>query len=248
MRGEAKATAEQILAELQEQGAGIPQVGRDAAKKRIVDTVFWRMVLTQIVDGELANLGAVAVADRTTPDGKPLLVLRTAFTAQPAAPDSCVGSLLRVGVRHIVNLYAGPMPTAELEAAEARAVLGAGGTYFTARDHPEVASFRDELRESEGPDAAKAAMQAIADLIRSQILAPQGQAPRGHVQVHCGGGMHRTGMVIGVLERCWNRTPWAEVAAHYRRHVGWLSDREPGGFEEKNLEFIEKFDCSLLRP
>lgn len=248
MRGEAKATVDGVLAAVEKAGATLDEKAKAELRKDLVDKVFWRMVQTQIVDGELHNLGAVVVADRTLPDGRPMLLVRTAFTAEPASPDSCVQSLVAAGVRHIVNLYAGPMPTEALEADERKAVSAAGGSYFTAREHPEATSFRENLREGDSPETQKAAMQAVAKLIQEQILSPGGQAPKGHVQVHCGGGMHRTGMVVGVLERCWNRTPLPLVAEHYKRHVGWRSDRSPGGFEEKNLEFIANFDCGLLRP
>jgi len=248
MRGEAKATVDTVLTAMEKAGATLDDKAKAELRKDLIDKVFWRMVQTQIVDGELHNLGAVVVANRKLPDGKPLLLFRTAFTAAPTAPDSCVQSLVAAGVRHIVNLYAGPMPTEALEAGERQAVSGAGGSYFTAREHPEATSFRENLREGDSAETQKAAMQAVAKLIREQILNPNGQLPKGHVQVHCGGGMHRTGMVVGVLERCWNQTPMPQVAQNYKRHVGWRSERSPGGFEEKNLEFIANFDCGLLRP
>jgi hypothetical protein len=246
LRGEAKATAAQILDGLAGLGAAVPEDKRDAAKGLVVDAVFWRMVLTQLVDGEMHNLGVVPVRGHRTADGAPLLVFRTAFTAEPERDGSCVDSLVDAGVRHTVNLYAGPMPTQDLEAAEEKRLTDAGGSYFSARKNPELSNFRETLRDEAGPDAAQAAMRAVARLVNEQILRPGGAPPRGHVQVHCGGGMHRTGMVVGVIERCVNGAAMPEVAERFKRHVGWRSDAEPGGYEPENLEFIEHFDCGLI--
>ncbi len=246
LRGDARFTAGQILDELARLGVAIPDDKREAVRKQLVDTVFWRMVLTQILDGQMHNLGAARLGDHKNANGKPLLLVRTAFTPDPEAADSCVAGLVRAaGVRHIVNLYSGPMPTHALEASERKAVTAAGGSYYTARDDPH-GNWREDLREDAG-EARKAAMVAVADLIRTQILRPGGGAPKGSVHIHCGGGMHRTGMVFGVFERCVNGTPWPVVAEGYKRHVGWRSDAEPGGFEPANLQFIEHFDCSLVQ-
>ncbi len=90
------------------------------------------------------------------------------------------------------------------------------------------------------------AMQSVARLIREQILAPKGGPLKGNVHIHCGGGMHRSGMIAGVVERCVNGEPEAVVAAHYRYHVGYHDAEHPGGLEEGNLRFIRDFDCKLL--
>jgi protein tyrosine/serine phosphatase len=97
------------------------------------------------------------------------------------------------------------------------------------------------------PDKRRQAMEAVARLIREQIVAPQGAPPRGNLHLHCGGGMHRTGMIAGVLERCVNGTPLPVVEANYRYHVGYRDAAHPGGLEEGNLRFIRDFDCALLQ-
>lgn len=246
LRADAKFTAAQVLDEMARNGVQVPEDKREPVRKQLVDTLFWRLVLTQILDGELHNLGAAPLGGLKSADGRPLLLIRTAFTPDPAAKDSCVQSLVQAGVRHIVNLYAGPMPTQPLEAAENSVVSASGGTYYTARNDPQ-GNWREDLREGDGGEAKKAAMAAVAALISQQILHPSGGAPKGHVQIHCGGGMHRTGMIFGVFERCVNKAPWPQVAEAYKRHVGWRSDAEPGGFEPQNLKFIEEFDCAMIR-
>jgi protein-tyrosine phosphatase len=90
------------------------------------------------------------------------------------------------------------------------------------------------------------AMQRIAELIREQVLAPGGQPPRGSIYLHCGGGMHRSGMVFGILRRCINRDPLSLIEAEYKRHTVYVSAAEHGGYEELNLRLIREFDCGLL--
>lgn len=247
LRSDARFTAEQIIDEIGRLGAVVPSDQAKEVRRRVTDAVFWRVILTQILEGKLHNLGATVLPGVQLADGRPVLVFRTGFTADPEQAGSCVQSLLGAGVRHIVNLYAGPMPTQALEEGEKRAVTALGGTYFSARSDPQAANWREDLRESDGPEAQQAAYKAVAELIRNQILRPGGAPPRGHVQVHCGGGMHRTGMIIGILERCVGGVPMPQVADHYKRHVGWRSATQVGGFEAENLHFIEGFDCGLLR-
>ncbi len=245
LRAEAKAGAQTMLADLQTLGVPVPPEKADAARKVLTDALMWRMVRATIVDGDQNNLGVVAIKDVTTADGRPLLLFRSGFTSQPGRADSCVASLVAAGVRHGVNLYEGPMPTADLAQAERQVYTQAGGSYFNVADDTELASWRDELRDD--PASAQKAMAAVARVIREGILRPGGHEPQGHVAVHCGGGMHRTGMVVGVLERCWNGAPREVWERAYRRHVAWQSDAQPGGFEPANLAFIGNFDCALLQ-
>ncbi|HAN30712.1 MAG TPA: hypothetical protein DCQ06_03870, partial [Myxococcales bacterium] len=86
-------------------------------------------------------------------------------------------------------------------------------------------------------------------LVAAQIktlLRPGGKVPRGHLHVHCGGGMHRTSMFVGVIERCINASSVSDVIERYRQHVGWTDATHPGGFEAQNVDFIESFPCELL--
>jgi protein tyrosine/serine phosphatase len=66
------------------------------------------------------------------------------------------------------------------------------------------------------------------------------------VLVHCGGGMHRTGMVVGVIQRCINGVGPELIERQYKLHTAYRSADETGGFEKENVEFVQRFDCSLL--
>ncbi len=238
--------AEEILDGLQETGIAITPEQRTAAIDVARKRVFWWVVRTMLVGARLHNAGVVELPGVKTANGAPLRVYRTAFTPTPAAPNSCVQALLAAGgVRHIVNLYAGPMTTSDLEQAERAAVEAAGGTYQNARDDAEAAHWREQVRDGHDP---REAMRAVARIVREHVLRPGGKAPQGNVHVHCGGGMHRTGMVMGVIERCLAGASMAAVEARYKAHVGWRSESDPGGYEAANVAFIRSFDCSLVQP
>lgn len=245
LKAEAQASADDALALVEARTGPVAEPARAALRKELRNQQMWRIVRNLLIGGNLHNFGTFTLPSVQTADGRPLRVFRTGFTPDPGAPGSCVRALLDAGeVRHIVNLYAGPMVTQDLEAAERRAVETAGGTYDTARDAADAQNWREDLHEQ---GDLRAAQLAVAALIRRSILRPDGAAPRGNIHVHCGGGMHRTGMVVGVLQRCLGGASTAEVEAAYKHHVGWRSPEVPGGYEAENVTFIQTFDCNLLR-
>jgi hypothetical protein len=224
----------------------------ETQRKKIEKILFWRMVRAVILEGENHNAGVVALRGLTFRDGdgseRPVLLFRSGFTPSPDSAGSCFSSLLAGGVRHVVNLFDGDIPVADLVADERRAAERAGATYSVADDSAGgYGPWRETLRKHyDDPEQRRVASLAVARLIRERILLPDGKPPRGHVHVHCGGGMHRTGMIVGVVERCVNREPMEVVEAHYKRHVGWKSASHPGGLEEGNLRFLRELDCALL--
>jgi hypothetical protein len=249
LRAEAKGTAREILDVVKAQNVTLPADADTAAHKAVTEIVAWRMVRTTLLDGNQNNLGAVPLAGLTGVDGKPLVLFRSSYTPAPKSAHSCYRSLVDgMGVRHVVNLYTGPMPVSDLDAMEREVVAALGGSYFVARDSGDArANWREGLREGADPAKAdEAAFAAVAALIR-EVLRPGGAAPKGHVLVHCGGGMHRTGMVVGVIERCLNGTEQATWEAAYRRHVAFRSEAEPGGFEAANVAFIARFPCDIVK-
>jgi hypothetical protein len=247
LRSASKALAMETLAAMA--ASGVATTGPESQKllEQVEDVAMWALVRRLLLGGRHHNFGGIPIRGLLTADGEPVVVYRTGVTETPDQPGSCVQSLLRHGkVRHIVNLYAGPMPTADLETAERQAVQGIGGTYFLARGNdPEIAEWREHLRER-GEEVRDEVSQIVAKIINEEILHPGDAPPRGNVHLHCGGGMHRTGMIMGILDHCINRTEPTVIEADYRRHVAWRSDESPGGFEAENLDFIFHFDCGLL--
>lgn len=210
------------------------------------------------------NLGVMVLRGHhfVDPRGRrrPLLIFRSAVTtARPGprrdrslaqqGPSPCFKSLLDAGhVRHIVNLYGGTFPFHDVIAREKRYARARGATYLDLASVPELKWRRLVEQQADYRANLGEAMQRMARLIREHLLRPGGKPPRGNLYVHCGGGMHRSGMVFGVLRRCINGEPMQRVEREYRRHTDYRSDAEPGGFERLNLQFIADFDCKLLGP
>jgi len=223
----------------------------EALHDSVRDVVFWWMVRAVLVEGDNNNLGAIVLADHWWTDEhgvrRPVVVFRSGFTPDPAAPGSCYSSLLEAGgVRHVVNLYDGEMVVDDLVGGERRAASAAGASYVVTADK-DYGTWRNALREEVQPGPERdAALADLGRLIRQEILAPGGRPPRGNILIHCGGGMHRSGMVSGILQSAVNHDPWPEIEAIYRYHTGYRDERHPGGFEPGNLEVIRDFDPSLL--
>jgi len=224
----------------------------EGIKEELVDHMMWWMVRALLVTGDTNNLGAIVLNGMEWTDDKgirhPVTVFRSAFTPNPGDETSCFGSLLEVGhVRHVVNLYDGEMYVDDLEDAERRAAAAAGATYVVTADE-DYGRWRDTLRKNpeSGPER-ETALRAVGRLIHDQILAPGGEPPRGNILVHCGGGMHRTGMVMAILDRWVNDASMDRVTEDYRYHVDWQGPERPGGFEADNLEAIDEFRPEYLR-
>ncbi len=269
-----KIAARDVLHHAHQASGGSAPTGAAAEKaaRAARGAVFWWMIRAMTVEGNRHNAAALRLQGLTTASGAPLWLVRSGYTLAPDRPGSCFHALVhRAGVRHVLNLYDGEMYNADLEAGESKVVASVGGTYA----HPKGGdTWRVDMRRAwkawrkaaaaaqagDTGAAAKAAQlrtayersrltaaQRVAGLIQTHLLRPGGAAPAGHVHVHCGGGMHRTGMVVGVLDRCVNRAPMSKVSADYKRHVAWESDTRPGGFEAQNLDFIAHFPCALLK-
>jgi hypothetical protein len=200
----------------------------------------------------LHNLGVMRLRGASYRDEsggeRPLLVFRSGLVLERAGePSRCFRSLIEHGrVRHVINLYSGTFPFRDLIRAEQELAQRLGARYVDTARAP-AANWRQEVQEeADFHRNQRAVSLRLAALIREQILRPGGALPRGNVYLHCGGGMHRSGIVFGILRRCINRDPLSEIDAEYRRHTGWRSAREPGGFEPLNLLLIREFDCSLL--
>ncbi len=248
LRDDADTAADRMMARLPPTTIGIGDLHGE-----VKDAVFWWMVRAVLVEGDNNNLGAIVLADHwwTDENGvrRPVVVFRTGFTPDPAAPDSCYASLLAGGgVRHVVNLYDGEMVVDDLVDGERRTAAAAGASYVVTADG-DYGTWRAALREEIQPGPERdAALADLGRLIREEILSPGGAPPRGNILIHCGGGMHRSGMVTGILEKAVNHDPWPTIEAIYRYHVGYHDEQHPGGFEPGNLDVIRDFDPRLLQP
>lgn len=215
--------------------------------ERVILGYLVRLVFQQL---GTQNLGAMRLKGWSYLDKAgnkhPLLVFRSGVTTDASAPGSCLRSLLGAGdVKHIVNLYGGHFPLHEFIKAEKVVARQLGATHF------DVAAsgnrWRKLIKKPQDYQKNRAqAMQMVASLIRDKILRPGGKKPTGNIYFHCGGGMHRSGMIFGILRRCINGDDMKLIEDEYKQHTAFRSLKEPGGYEALNVRFIREFDCSLL--
>jgi hypothetical protein len=227
----------------------------EAARRAAVHHALGYLVRSYFDQVAPHNMGVTALRGHTYRDARgrrrQLLVYRSGLTIDdrvPGSPSRCFESLVQAGgVRHVINLYGGTFPFYDVVAAEKTRAKALGISYFDAATAAELQFRRMIEKPADYGRNLAAAMKRLAALVNRHLLRPGGAPPRGNVYVHCGGGMHRTGMVIGVLRRCINKEPMAAIEADYRRHTAYRSEAAPGGFEALNLRFIEAFDCALLK-
>lgn len=225
--------------------------------KSIRTHVMGAIVRTEILAKRQHNLGVIKLKGRywddTTGVRRPLLVFRGAFTSSPTQPGSCVQFLLnQANVRHLVSLYDGDLLAVEdLRQQEKKAASKVRATYVETRDfNKRYGHWRHALQQKstfKNPKALRKVMKQVAMLIQDQILRPGGKAPRGNVFFHCGGGMHRSGVLAGVLRRCINQEDMKKITRLHKYHSAYTSAKKMGGYEPLLVRFIREFDCSLLK-
>lgn len=242
--------AKQAKEELAKLWSISPPDEKDEAANRIIMGFVVRMLFER---AKTQNLGVAPLKGRfyLDADGRrhPLLMFRSGVTTDATAPNSCLRTLIRHGgVKHVLNLYGGDFPLHDFIRAESRVTKELGATHFDfAQSGDPGKRWRSLIRSPDSYEKNRIwAMKEVAKLIRSQIFQPGGNTPHGNVYFHCGGGMHRSGMIFGVLRRCINKDPMDLIEREYKRHTAYKSPEKPGGFEALNLRFIREFDCSLL--
>ena len=72
------------------------------------------------------------------------------------------------------------------------------------------------------------------------------EASPGNVLIHCLGGMHRTGLIYGILQKCVQKTPMNEIIKTYNKHVGYKNADNPGTYSKYDIQSIEDYPCDDL--
>ncbi len=233
----------------------IRRADREMAQEQIEALAMNWFIRALIIHGEQNNLGAVVIpqVQWTDDDGNqhPLTIFHSATTPYAAEDDSCFRSLLRNGrVRRVIKLYDGDVPLRDLLDAEAHVAEEMGAEYVdTSQGELTYRGWREIAANAEASDEERAtAVERLTALIRDHILAPGGQAPTGNVYFHCAGGMHRSPLVAGILRRCVAQESADVVREAMQIHAAYQSSDDQGGWEQPLLDFVERFDCSLLDP
>ncbi len=179
---------------------------------------------------------------------KPVVLFRSGTMVGSEAPQSTLRNLIGKGnVSNVVNLYAGHFPLHDLIAQEATLCEQLGVPHHNERNANPPRQWRKLLDNEEDYAANKERAMEIVSQVIKDILLPGGKEPDGNILLHCGGGMHRTGMIVGIIRRYCNNDAMEDIIADYKRHVAWKSDEDPGGYEELNVRFIREFDLGILK-
>ena len=205
------------------------------------DTVYWDYSVAASRASDPALFEKTIVAELTEhqnmggarfrfPSGIEKTVYRGSFlTANLACLD---GLVKERNVRSVVNLYRGELQShIELAEQEVRAFESFGG-----RAYLQILNYTYRLDHQ----TKEALFQRVAEIARLVEAAP------GDVMIHCFGGMHRTGVLFGVLQKCLNHVPIDQVLDEYRCHTDWKSAERPGGASQENETAIREFPCELL--
>ena len=219
----------------------IPERVRATKTPQCDDTVHWDYAVAEGRTSDPVLFEKTIVAELTEhqnmggarfrfPSGIEKTVYRGSFlTANPA----CLEGLVKErNVRSIVNLYRGELQShLELAQEETRAFESFGG-----RSYLQILNYTYRLDRQ----TKEALFQRVVEIVRVIEAAP------GDVMIHCFGGMHRTGVLFGVMQKCLNRVPIDQVLDEYRCHTDWRSDERPGGASKDNETAIREFPCELL--
>jgi protein tyrosine/serine phosphatase len=159
-------------------------------------------------------------------------VFRSSILARNPA---CLEQLVKTrGVRTIVNLYSGDLiAEGPLAAEEADAFTRVGGHSYI-----RILGLSDYPTPTESIADIQARIASAIELIRA--------AP-GNVLVHCVGGIHRTGEVYGILQKCFNRLPMEAIQRDYVHHAGGAIEGNPE-YRAVDVDIIRSFDCRRLAP
>ena len=150
-------------------------------------------------------------------------------------------------IRQIVNLYDGSFKTKYVlsyweKNNFLRSTKDAHGSFG---HYTQIKDFDYDLQE-------RGAERIYKDIIA--IIAQIASVP-GNTLIHCYGGMHRTGIVFGVMQKCLNgpknktqnNTFVKEVVGkEYKCHTDYQNTEKKGGYHQENMTVIENFPCDRL--
>ena len=146
------------------------------------------------------NVGAVVLRDMFDECGRPIVLFRSQVMAYSG---SCFQDLLNHGrVRSVHNIYAGTFPVhdwIEMERRESKISVQPPSTYFDERVRRRVRKWRRMVDNYDKSDERVKRNAMI--LCARQIVQILRSCAKGNALVHCAGGMHRTGMLVGIIRR-----------------------------------------------
>lgn len=171
------------------------------------------------------NLGGVKVL---FPNDQEKIVYRSSYLV--GAP-LCIQNLSNLGVNTVINLYSGN--------------LGYAPNLYHLEQHIFKENKVTNYTQTQGymVDALnltpKELNLKIAAIIKSIATA------KGNVLIHCYTGEHDTGVIFGVLNKCYNKQMLKNIRQDTLCHMGETSDYQYKTFQHA-MKIIEQFPCELL--
>lgn len=147
----------------------------------------------------------------------------------------CLEQLIKEqGVKTVINLFTGNLiPEWELATEEVKAFDHMGGESYI-----HILRFSDQPKPEDNYTMADV-KERLIQIVRLIAVAS------GNVMIHCVGGIHRTGEVYGVLQKCVNKVPIDQVVDNYIKHAGGTTENNPE-YREIDIEVLRSFDCRTL--
>lgn len=108
---------------------------------------------------------------------------------------------------------------------------------YGGKEYIYISDFNYNFANAEQKDKV---MQKIASIIK--LI----QQSEGNVLFHCMGGEHRSGIIYGVLHKCYHKIAMESIIQEYKCHAAWQSEEQPGGYNPNNEELIRDFPVEYL--
>ncbi|OFZ78405.1 MAG: hypothetical protein A2583_14040 [Bdellovibrionales bacterium RIFOXYD1_FULL_53_11] len=187
-------------------------------------------------------------------------IFRSAFLGAGDQGRRCLAELMKHhGVKHVVNMYTpekGAFRDAKTrwEPAEKKIAQQHNASYqtFDAFDYRHVDDVADPGVKLRKGDVALTKRFEQIDKIFGSIIGQVKLSKAGadskdiSILIHCMGGMHRTGIMFGLLRKCINGEKLDAIIDEAGCHMA-KSPGNKGGFKPEVVNVIRKYDCKRIK-
>lgn len=155
-------------------------------------------------------------------------------SANLAQSPTCLDELVKQRkVTTIINLYSGTFANAQtLNALEQNEFQSAGGESYVSINNFMVDAKRMTMNELN---------QRIASIIKFIVNS------NDNVLIHCLVGENDTGVIFGVLQKCYNKRPMQEISHNASCHMGRYSTAYEAKAYQNVIHIIDQYPCDLLK-
>lgn len=159
----------------------------------------------------------------TFPDGSTKVIYRSSFLCE--TPDALQELIQERHVETVINLYNTHLfdinPWVEKEKALCES--------FGCKNYINITDFNYNFNNDEEKQKVMEKITEILSIIRSS---------QGNVLIHCMGGEHRSGIIFGVLRKCYHPVSMEAIIQEYKCHTGGTNEELQCGYNAKNVELI----------